>query len=474
MIRWLFADQLGPHFLDDWDDRVLLIESRSVLRRRRFHRAKAHLVLSALRHRAAELGERAVLLQADTYGEALAQVDEPVQVIHPTSRAALGFVRGRGVEVLPPRGFVTSGEEFTQWAGPKPLLERFYRRARARTGVLMEGGEPVGGRWNFDADNREPPPPGPTRLGVADPWWPAEDEIDDRVREDLLGVECVGDDGPRRFAVTRSEALAALEVFLRDRLPDFGAHEDAMMAGDVWMAHSLLSVPLNLGLLDPLEVVQAAEARYRAGRVPLAAAEGFIRQILGWREYMWHLYWSLPGDYRAKNHFDAHEPLPSWWQELGGSDARCVDVTLAQVRETGWAHHIQRLMVLGSWALQRGYDPAELTDWFHRVFVDGYDWVMLGNVIGMSQHADGGMVATKPYTSGGAYIKRMSDYCGGCHFRPQDRTGERACPFTAGYWDFLARNEAVLADNHRMKQPLAGMRRLADLDEVRATAQQWR
>ena len=474
MIRWLFADQLGPHFLDDWDGRVLLIESRAVLRRRRFHRAKAHLVLSALRHRAAELGERAVFIQADTYAEALSHVDEPVQVIHPTSHAALEFVRGLGVEVLPPRGFVTSGEEFAQWAGPRPLLERFYRRARVRTGILMDGGEPVGGRWNFDADNREPPPRGVTSLGVPDPWWPTEDPIDTQVRTDLGGVECVGDDGPRRFAVTRAEALAALEVFLRDRLPDFGAHEDAMLAADAWMAHSLLSVPLNLGLLDPLEVVQAAEARYRAGQVPLAAAEGFIRQILGWREYMWHMYWSLPGDYRASNHFDAHEPLPSWWQELGGSDARCVDVTLAQVRETGWAHHIQRLMVLGSWALQRGYDPAELTDWFHRVFVDGYDWVMLGNVIGMSQHADGGMVATKPYTSGGAYIKRMSDYCGGCHFRPQDRTGERACPFTAGYWDFLARNEAVLADNHRMKQPLAGMRRLADLDEVRATAQQWR
>ncbi len=301
---------------------------------------------------------------------------------------------------------------------------------------------------------------GRRRWGSPDPWWPAEDAIDAQVRADLAGVPTVGVDGPRRFAVTRDEALAALAVFLRDRLPAFGAHEDAMLAGDGWMSHSLLSVPLNLGLLDPLEVVQAAEAEYRAGRAPLAAIEGFIRQVLGWREYMWHLYWWLPADYRERNVFGAREPLPGWWQELQGSGARCLDVTMQQVRETGWAHHIQRLMVLGSWALQRGYDPAELTDWFHRVFVDGYDWVMLGNVVGMSQYADGGVVATKPYTSGGAYIKRMSDYCTGCRFRPQDRTGERACPFTAGYWDFLARNEAALANNHRMKQPLAGMRRL--------------
>ena len=241
-------------------------------------------------------------------------------------------------------------------------------------------------------------------------------------------------------------------MFLRDRLPGFGAHEDAMLAGDRWMAHSLLSVPLNLGLLDPMEVVLAAEGEFRAGRVPLAAAEGFIRQVLGWREYMWHLYWWLPADYRTRNRLSATRPLPQWWQELGEAGANCVDETLRGVRETGWAHHIQRLMVLGSWALQRGYDPAALTDWFHRVFVDGYDWVMLANVVGMSQCADGGIVATKPYTSGGAYIKRMSDYCSGCRFRPDRRTGEQACPFTAGYWDFLARNEPVLEGNHRMKQ----------------------
>lgn len=469
--RWLFADQLGPHFLDDWDGPVVLIESSAVLRRRRFHRAKAHLVVSALRHRAAELGDRVRFIQADTYAEALDQVGD-VHVIHPTSRAALAFVRARGIEVLPARGFETTPEEFRDWTGDKPLLERFYRGARRRTGVLMDSAEPAGGRWNFDAENRQPPPRSPT-LGVRDPWWPPENAIDEQVRADLSEVPTVGMDGPRRFAVTRDEALAALGFFLEHRLPTFGVFEDAMLSADAWMSHSLLSVPLNLGLLDPLEVVQAAEVEYRAARAPLAAVEGFVRQILGWREYMWHLYWWLPGDYRSRNLFEARAPLPQWWRDLEGSQARCLDITLRQVRETGWAHHIQRLMILGSWALQRGYDPAELTDWFHRMFVDGFDWVMLGNVVGMSQYADGGIVATKPYTSGGAYIKKMSDYCGGCRFRPEKRTGPQACPFTAGYWDFLARNEEALAGNHRMAQPLAGMRRLADLAEVREVARRW-
>ena len=223
-MRLLFADQLGPHFVDDYDGPLLLIESRTVLRRRRFHRAKAHLVLSALRHRAAELGDRAVFIQADTYAQALAQVSQPVHVIHPTSRAALQFVHAQGLEVLPARGFATTGEQFRTWTRDKPLLERFYRAARTHTGVLMDAGQPAGGRWNFDTDNREPPPRGARTLDTPPPWWPAEDEVDQQVRQDLAGVDTIGDDGPRRFAVTRDEAMAALAVFLRDRLPAFGRY----------------------------------------------------------------------------------------------------------------------------------------------------------------------------------------------------------------------------------------------------------
>jgi deoxyribodipyrimidine photolyase-related protein len=253
-------------------------------------------------------------------------------------------------------------------------------------------------------------------------------------------------------------------------LPAFGAHEDAMLSGDPWMAHSLLSAPLNLGLLDPLDVVHRAEAAYRDGSAPLASVEGFVRQVIGWREFVWHLYWHLPRDYRHGNALGATRPLPDWFAELDADavGAACLSDALAGVREHGWVHHIPRLMVLGNYALQRGWSPAELTDWFHRAFVDGYDWVMVPNVVGMSQHADGGVMATKPYVSGGAYIKKMSNYCGSCRFDPRKRVGEDACPFTAGYWAFLHANRERLAGNHRMAQPLSGLDRLTDLDALLA------
>lgn len=479
-VRWLFADQLGPHFLADHDGPVLLVESRAVLRRRAFHRAKAHLVLSALRHRADELGDRVRFLQVDTYREALEQVPGPVEVVHPTSRAALQFVRGLGdrVTVLPPRGFVTTPDEFDRWRRSRGtrrlLLEDFYRDARRRTGVLMAGDEPVGGRWNLDADNRQPPPRGATTLGVPQPWWPTEDAVDEEVRADLdrwtaAGrITTLGRDGPRRFAATGDEARRALDHFVAARLPAFGPYEDAMLTGDDWMAHSLLSAPMNLGLLDPLDAVHAVEAAYHRGDAGLASAEGFVRQVLGWRDYVWHLYWHLGEDYRHRNALDARTQLPQWFADLDADavQARCLRTSLARVRDHGWAHHIERLMVLGNWALQRGYEPAAVTDWFHRCFVDGYDWVMLPNVVGMALHADGGVMATKPYAAGGAYLDRMSDSCRGCAYRPKDRLGDRACPFTAGYWAFLDRAAGQLRGNHRMAQPLAGLARLADRAEV--------
>jgi deoxyribodipyrimidine photolyase-related protein len=471
-MRWLFADQLGPSFVADLgpDQQVLLVESRAALRRRHSHRAKAHLLLSALRHRAAELGERVRFVQAETYREALAQVEGPVEVVHPTSREALALVRSLGCTVLPPRGFITTFAEFQQFAESRRTLrmEDFYRAARRRTGVLMEAGEPVGGRWNFDAENRQPPPRGATTLGAPEPWWPHEDAVDAQVRADLdsWGIGTVGLDGPRRFAVTAAEARAALDRFLAERLPRFGAHEDAMLRADPWMAHSLLSVPLNLGLLDPLDVVRRAAA----ADAPLASREGFIRQILGWRDYVWHVYWWSGEAYEQRNALGAAQPLPDWFAGLDADavQAACLSSALASVRDHGWAHHIERLMVLGSWALQRGYEPAALLEWFRASFVDGFAWVMGPNVIGMSQFADGGLLATKPYTSGGAYLDRMSDHCRTCRYSPRTRTGPDACPFTAGYWAFLehADRTGALAGNHRMAQPLASMRRLADLPTV--------
>ncbi len=480
-MRWLFGDQLGDHFTADHDGRFLMVESRAVFRRRRFHRAKAHLVLSAMRHRAAELGDRVRYVRAETYADGLGTVrNQRLQVVHPTSRAALGFVSGEpggtAVELLPARGFVTSMEDFATWAegrGDRRLLmEDFYRESRRRTGVLMDGEEPVGGAWNFDKDNREPPPR--TGLTVEGPWWPVEDEIDEGVRRDLDAWEAsgevsfVGVDGPRRFAATQDEADRALDHFLDQRLEVFGTYEDAVLHDDPWMAHSLVSAPLNLGLLDPLDVVRRAAQRHATGGTRLASVEGFVRQVMGWRDYVWHLYWHLGEDYRRRNALAARRTVPDWFTSLDAdaTEAACLSHTLAGVRDHGWAHHIPRLMILGSYALQRGWNPAELTDWFHRCFVDGYDWVMVPNVVGMSQHADGGVMATKPYTSGGAYLDRMTDYCGGCRFDPKVRVGDDACPFSAGYWWFLDRHRERFEPNHRMRQAVRGLDRLKDLEEL--------
>jgi deoxyribodipyrimidine photolyase-related protein len=322
-------------------------------------------------------------------------------------------VRRLGARVLPSRGFVTSEAEFAAWAetrrGGRLLLEDFYRDTRLRTGILMEGDRPVGGQWNYDHDNRAAPPKNAVTLGLPDPWWPVEDEIDEGVRRDLDrwqaagDIRLVGDDGPRRFAATGAEAEAALADFVETRLGDFGPFEDATLTGDWTMAHSLLSAPMNLGLLDPRHVVETVAAEYTRGNAPLSSVEGFVRQVAGWRDYVWHLYWHLGERYPvANNALGATVDLPREFRELDADaiEAKCLHHAIGGLREHGWAHHIQRLMVIGNWALQRGYDPKQLNDWFTDMFVDGTPWVMPANVIGMSQHADGGVVATKPYASG--------------------------------------------------------------------------
>lgn len=481
--RWLFGDQLGPHFTTGRSG-VLLVESRTALTHRRYHRQKLHLVLSALRHRAAELGDSAVLLRAETYTQALCEYGEPVRVYEPTSYAAEALVRRRlasgeveGIDSTP--GFSLSRKQFAHWAGDRRRLrmEDFYRFQRQRLDLLVQGRdgtEPMGGRWSFDDENREPPPKRAETLGVPAAYRPQESDIDAEVRAHLdrlerdEGLVTVGDDAPRLFAVTRREALAALERFVTERLTAFGPYEDAMLRGDWAMAHSLLSVPLNLGLLSPVEVAERAVRAYHEDAVPLASVEGFVRQVVGWREYVWQLYWHFGRDYRSRNVLAAVAPLPEWFDALDSDqvEAACLRDVLGGVRERGWAAHIPRLMVLGNWAAQRGYDPAALTEWFQTRFVDGYDWVMPANVVGMSQHADGGAMATKPYVSGGAYINRMSDYCGGCRYNPKKRIGDDACPFTAGYWAYLDRNAETLQRNPRMARPLQGRHRLADLTEL--------
>jgi deoxyribodipyrimidine photolyase-related protein len=477
---WCFGDQLGPavHGLPQHAQRdVVLVESSAVLRRRPFHRQKLHLLLSGMRHLDGELGDRSTHHRTTTYREALEKVGRPVVVHEPTSWAAKDFVErlqaeGLVAAILPTTTFARPKAEFAAWAGEGSsfTMETFYRNQRTRFDVLMEGDSPVGGTWNLDHDNREPPPKKVRTLGVDPPWFPTEDEIDEQVRADLdaMDLPTVGADGPRLFAVTPDEARKALRQFVDHRLDPFGPYEDAVLAGDWTMAHSLLSVPQNLGVLHPLEAVAAAEQAYHDGTARLNSVEGFVRQVLGWREYIWHLYWHFGKDYGRENELRHRTKLPRWWTELDGDavTAACLSDTLNGVRDRGWVHHIPRLMILGNFALQHGYRPGELSDWFATSFVDGFAWVMPPNVVGMSQHADGGKLATKPYASGGAYINRMTDHCGDCAFDPKVRVGEKACPFTAGYWQFVHRHQDRLRANQRTARAVATMDRLSDLDAV--------
>lgn len=465
----LLADQLGPHF--EHDSRLILPEVLSQFSKRRYHRKKAHIILSALRHRA--LDPKVELVRLESYRD----LDSPgASIVHPTSREFLEWAQSMGFHITDAKGFVSSFEEWNTWKGSRKskslLLEDFYRFQRIRTALLMEGASPVDGKWNFDSDNRLPPPK--TGLLTPEPFSPSEDDIDAEVREELDRLErdglaeFSGVDGPRTFPVTRDEALTALRVFIDSRLELFGPYEDAVDESNWTMSHSLLSVPMNLGLLDPLEVANAANSAFLEGKVPIQSAEGFIRQVIGWRDYVWQLYWEFGPEYLEKNELGARGDLPSAWQKLEPSDtsARCLSKTLEVVRDNAWHHHIPRLMILGNIAMQQGYTPQKVNDWFIDNFADGYKWVMPANTIGMSLYADGGMMSTKPYAAGGSYISKMTNHCSGCQFDPKVRVGENACPLTNGYWQFLDRNSERFSKNHRMFQPLSGLKRLSDRDSL--------
>jgi deoxyribodipyrimidine photolyase-related protein len=391
----------------------------------------------------------------------------------PLSWDARVLLERLGVEMVRSERFLCSYEEFAGWADGRTQLklEDFYRWQRARLDVLMDvgpaGPEPAGGQWNFDRDNRHPPP----RDGRS---WPAItrfelDDIDRQVTE-RLPAHSVGADPDGTWPVTRAQALVRLEEFVTSGLAPFGPHEDAMLTSEWKLAHSVLSSSMNLGLLHPSEVVEAAETAYRGGRAPINSVEGFVRQVIGWREYVWGVYWLWMPAYRSHNALHATRPVPPVFTGDSDTDMACVRSVVGHVHDHGYAHHIERLMVLGNLALTAGVDPWAMTEWMWASFVDGAEWVMLPNVIGMALFADGGMMATKPYAAGGSYINRMSDHCRSCRFDPKRRTGPTACPFTTLYWDFLARNADTLTGNHRVARQLAAMRKLSDLPAVRERA----
>jgi deoxyribodipyrimidine photolyase-related protein len=381
------------------------------------------------------------------------------------------------LDVRDDRHFFCSAREFAAHAkGRKSLrMEYFYREQRRRHGVLIDPqGEdsPLGGQWNFDANNREAF--GPAGPGALPP--PIRFEPDVLTREVITLVKSRFAEHPGHlesfsWPVTRAQALQSLQSFITDRLPLFGRYQDALWPGNPWLYHAHLSAALNLKLLNPREVVGAAQAAYHSGHAPLASVEGFIRQILGWREYVRGIYWMQMPGYLERNALGAHEDLPGFYWN-GATDMACLNDALTQTLSHGYANHIQRLMVTGLFALMLGVEPRQVHAWYLAVYVDAVEWVELPNTLGMGQYADGGMMGSKPYIATGKYIDRMGPYCKGCRYDPAQRTGDTACPFTTLYWDFLMRHEAPMAKNPRMALQVKNMARLDDAQRqaVRARA----
>jgi deoxyribodipyrimidine photolyase-related protein len=452
--------------------------------------------LSAMRHHAAELRQRGMKVEYHEMTEGWANFTEAlkasVQKLKPQKLVMVeagewqvreDFRRvaeelAVPLEERPDGHFMASHADFSAHsAGRKQLrMEYFYREMRARYGVLMDAGKPCGGEWNYDAENRK-------SFGKDRPPFhraPKRFLPDEVTKEVLALVEawfakhpggCAEFDWP----VTVAEAEAALADFIEHRLADFGDYQDAMWTLEPWLFHSRLSAALNVKLLNPRQVIQAAEAAFRQGKAPLAAVEGFIRQILGWREYVRGIYWRFMPGYVEMNALAAREKLPAFFW-TGETEMQCLRDTVKQTLNLGYAHHIQRLMVTGLFNLLFGTNPREVHEWYLAVYVDAVEWVELPNTLGMSQHGDGGIMASKPYIASGKYIQRMSNYCAGCCYDPALSTGPRACPFTTLYWDFLLRHEAMLKKNPRMGMQVRNVNRLSpeEREKIQLQAQGFR
>jgi len=385
---------------------------------------------------------------------------------------------GIPLEIRPDRHFFATVDDFAAHArGRKQLrLEWFYRPLREKFGILMEDGEPAGGQWNFDAENRGAfPRTGPGPLPA--PRRFAPDSVTRGVI-DLVNTRFATHPGSLAtfdWPVTSEEAHAALDDFLLHRLASFGKYQDAIWTGEPWLYHSRLSAAMNLKLLDPRDVVAGAERAWREGNVPLESAEGFIRQVIGWREYVRGVYWHLMPEYESRNALGASLPLPAFYW-TAATEMNCLRDALSQTLTHGYAHHIQRLMVTGLFAMLAGVRPEEVHRWYLAVYVDAVEWVELPNTLGMSQFADGGVMASKPYCASGAYIERMSNACRGCRFEPKKGSGPEACPFTTLYWDFLARHAALLKANPRMTMQLKNLDRkdAAEMRTIRRQADEFR
>ncbi|MDG2461639.1 MAG: cryptochrome/photolyase family protein [Luminiphilus sp.] len=448
----------------------------------RHNRHKIVLLFSAMRHFATALQKRGFDVQYYRFEDGVASLLEACSRAHATweldqlqlcepgeyrlSEQMEGWSEQLGipVSVLADSRFLASRSDFADWAAGRKQyrMEYFYREMRKRYGFLMEGSQPEGGKWNYDAENRS----GwrgqceiPARLA------PVLDDTTSEVIETVLAhfPYNPGDLTAFRWSVTHEAAQAELDWFCEHALPLFGTYQDALAESSPWLFHGLISMYLNCGLLEPLAVCEQVETAYRRGHCSLAAAEGFIRQVLGWREYVRGLYWYQMPDYRELNALAAVRPLPEWFW-TGSTDMRCLSQALKQSLDLGYAHHIQRLMVIGNFALIAGLSVSEVCDWYLAVYTDAYEWVELPNTLGMALFADGGIMASKPYAASGKYIQKQGDHCKACRYDPKKVTGDGACPYNSLYWDFIHRHSELLGQNPRMGLILGGWRKRAQED----------
>ena len=483
----VLGDQLtkGVSALDGIDrarDIIFMAEVEQETRYVPHHKQKIVLILSAMRHFAEALRQEGFQVHyvalddpanSGSFSGELARaiaLHRPDRVIatEPGEWRVADMMRGWAaqlgvpLEVRDDDRFFCSRQRFTKWAeGRKSYrMEFFYREMRRETGLLMQGDQPEGGEWNYDKENRKSLPahhPLPSRLRF---------EPDEITREVIALVarhhaEHFGDLEPFGWAVTRKGALEALDHFMTVCLPDYGDYQDAMKTGEPFVYHAIISPYLNCGLLTPREVCARAEQAFYAGHAPLNAVEGFIRQILGWREYVRGLYWHHMPAYQATNALDAHRPLPDFFW-TGDTQMNCVAQVISDTRQQAYAHHIQRLMITGNFALLAGLEPRAVEAWYLAVYIDAFEWVELPNTHGMVLFADGGMLASKPYAASGAYINRMSDYCTGCDYDVKEKSGPSACPFNLLYWHFLIENQQRLATNPRMAMPYRTLAKMSD------------
>ncbi|MCC2616574.1 cryptochrome/photolyase family protein [Aestuariibacter halophilus] len=486
-LRLVLGDQLSRDLAslrdaDKHHDIILLAEVREEATYVQHHKQKIVLLFSAMRHFANALRDEGFTViyrhydDADNQGSLFGEVQrvceqhpvDAVALTHPGEYRLLQAMQtwqsnlDIPVTIREDDRFLCPLSDFAAWARDRKQLrmEFFYREMRKRWNILMDQQQPVGGKWNYDSANRNPLP---ENVSVPSPTQFATDDI---TRDVMALVENHFSDHFGRldgfhYAVTRAQALTVLDEFIRQRLVHFGDYQDAMATDQPWLFHAHISFYLNCGLLLPKEVIAQVESVYRQGQVPLNAAEGFIRQVLGWREYVRGLYWLKMPDYKQQNYLHAKRALPSFFWDAD-TDMACLSQCIGQTRDTAYAHHIQRLMVIGNFSLLAGLSPDAVNDWYLRVYADAYEWVELPNVTGMILFADGGVLASKPYAASGAYIHRMSDYCQHCHYNVKQKNGPQACPFNYLYWHFLMRNQHQLSNNPRLGMPY---RTLANMDD---------